>query len=128
MENDDVALAVRQLIHRHIRSMDHAEAALYLASAPGGARDVETVAAQHRWASRLAARVLNDLVETGLVVSKDGEYRLASDSADAAELSGLSELYHRQPVTLARTIYSAPVPLKTRTRPPRLEDDRSSST
>lgn len=128
MQNDDVALPVRQLIHRHVRSMDHAEAVLFLAASPGEPRHLDAVAASHRWPSHLAAQVLDDLVESGMAAADDaGCYRLLPEAIDAEVLAGLSELYHRQPVTLARTIYSAPMPLRAHGRSARLDDDVSSS-
>jgi len=112
MHSDDIAPTVRQLIHRHARSMDHVEAALHLAQAPGDIHLAEAIAARYHWARGIAAQVLADLTETGLALPVDGGYRLAADAVDAADLAVLADLYHRQPVTLARTIYSAPVPFK----------------
>jgi len=123
MQSDDIAPAVRELINRHIRSIDHAEAVLHLANAPNRAHDAETVAARHRWARGTAAQVLDDLAESGLATPTDGGYRLAPDAAGANALAGLDDLYHKHPVTLVRAIYAAPVRVKPLIRRARSDDD-----
>lgn len=122
MHSDEIAPAVRELINRHIRSMDHAEAVLHLADAPGQAHEAETVAERHRWARGIAARVLAELADTGIATAVPGGYRLASDGTDSAAIANLSELYHRHPVTLVRAIYAAPMPVKPLFRPERSDD------
>jgi hypothetical protein len=124
MHNDEIAPAVRELINRHIRSMDHAEAVLHLADAPGQAHEAETVAARHRWARGIAARVLAELAESGIATAVEGGYRLAADVAEGT-ISSLNDLYHRHPVTLVRAIYAAPVPIKSLSRPGRSDDAAS---
>jgi hypothetical protein len=123
MQSDDIAPAVRELINRHIRSMDHAEAALHLANAPTRSHEAETMAARHRWANGIAAQVLGDLADSGLATPADGGYRLSADASDANALAGLLELYHKHPVTLVRAIYAAPVAVKPLIRPARPEDN-----
>lgn len=115
--------AVRELINRHIRSMDHAEAVLHLSQAPGQTHNADAVAARHRWARATAAQVLDELTESGLATASGGGYRLA-DAADSATLARLDELYHRHPVILVRAIYAAPVPLRPLIRPSRADADR----
>lgn len=112
MHNDEIAPTVRELIHRHARSMDHVEAALHLADAPNATHEADVIAARYRWGRGIAARVLADLVDSGFAFRDATGYRLAADAVDPSDLAGLADLYHRQPVTLARTIYSAPTPLK----------------
>jgi len=112
MPSNDLTPTVLQLIHRHARSMDHVEAVLHLAETPADCHQAEAIAARYHWARGIAAQVLADLAETGLALRVDDGYRLAADVIDPADLAVLADLYHRQPVTLARTIYSAPVPLK----------------
>lgn len=127
MQSDDIAPAVRSLINRHIRSMDHAEAVLHLAAAPSDAHDAAAVAARYRWGRGIAKQVLGDLTESGIATLMDGAYRLAPDSADPTALAGLRDLYHRQPVTLVRAIYAAPSPFRPLTRPASPRDDTSSA-
>lgn len=122
MHSDEIAPAVRELINRHIRSMDHAEAVLHLADAPGQTHEAEQVAERHRWARGIAARVLADLADSGIATAVAGGYRLATDAPDAAAIANLSELYHRHPVKLVRAIYAAPVPVKPLFRPARPDD------
>src|SRR5690349_20858128 len=125
MRSDEMAPAVRELIHRHLRSMDHAEATLHLAESPDGAHQPNTVAGHHRWTEAVAAQVLDDLAESGLVVRDERGYRLAPGACDAAVMTALFELYHRQPVTLVRAIYAAPMPIKPFIRPALADDEAS---
>ena len=83
MHSEEIAPEVRELINRHIRSMDHAEAVLHLAGAPTQAHEAETVAARHRWARGIAARVLAELADSGIATAIDGGYRLAPTSSRA---------------------------------------------
>lgn len=111
MPSDEIPIAVRALIHKHIRSIDHAEAALELAEHPRRGHTIGTLAGRFRWTGDLTERVLDDLVASGLAVADDDGYRFAAQSADAALIGDLSSLYHKHPVTLVRTIYSAPLPV-----------------
>jgi hypothetical protein len=112
MSPDEIALPVRALINRHIRSMDHAEVVLYLARHPDQPPDADEVAAQHRWAPGIAAQVLSDLTETGLATGTDGRFQLSSTAVEPGALEGLAALYHRHPVTLVRAVFASPVPMK----------------
>jgi hypothetical protein len=125
MQSDEIAPAVRELINRHIRSMDHVEAVLQLADAPGETHAAESVASRHRWAHNVAHQVLRDLTDSGIATPVDGGYRLATEAVDAAALTSLNKLYHRHPVSLVRAIYAAPTPIKPLIRPPRKDDDPS---
>jgi hypothetical protein len=119
---EEISPAARELINRHLRSMDHAEAALFLADEPDRAHRPESVADRHRWSGGLARRVLADLTETGLTTAEHGAYRLDQTAASSAAMAELAELYHKRPVALVRAIYAAPVRVKPLLRPT-LEDD-----
>jgi len=127
MHSDDIQPAVRELINRHIRSMDHAEVALQLSKAPDQMHDADAVATRHRWAHETAVQVLNELTESGLAAVSGGRYRLATDAADSATLAHFAELYHRHPVTLVRAIYAAPLPVRPLIRPPRRDVNGSTN-
>jgi predicted RNase H-related nuclease YkuK (DUF458 family) len=123
MTTDEISTATRELINRHMRSMDHAEAALYLANAPDQAHQPETVAVDHRWSRGIAKQVLADLTETGLATAAGGAYRIEPSAYTAAALAELIELYNKRPVALVRAIYAAPVRMRPLLRPTR--DDES---
>jgi hypothetical protein len=122
MTHEEISAAVRELINRHVRSMDHAEAALYLAKAPDRAHRAESVAADHRWSGTIAQQVLTDLTETGLTTAAHGAYRIDLGPGTAAALAELADLYHKRPVALVRAMYGAPVRVKPLLRPA-LEDE-----
>lgn len=112
MTHDEIPHAARELINRHLRSMDHAEAALYLAAAADEAHRAELVAAEHRWSHAIANQVLADLTDSGLAVMDNGTYRIDMSDGARAGLAELAELYHKRPVALVRAIYAAPVRVK----------------
>ncbi len=86
--HDAITPAARELIQRHLRSLDHVEAALYLASAPHQPRAADEVAAQRRWSSAIAIQILTDLTETGLVAADDERFTLAAAIRDGSRLAG----------------------------------------
>jgi hypothetical protein len=117
MPTDEISQAARTLINRHIRSIDHAEAALHLASEPNQTHGADEVAARYRWSREIASRVLADLTDTGFATAIDGRFQFAPSVADAGALADLRMLYHRHPVTLVSAIYAASVPMKPLIRP-----------
>ena len=117
MSHDEISSAARGLINRHIRSIDHAEAALHLAEVADRAHAPPDLAALYRWSDGLAEQVLRDLVESGFAIAVDGGYKVADDVIGSDGLAELGTLYHKQPVTLVRAIYSAPLPMKPLIRP-----------
>jgi hypothetical protein len=127
MQNDTLAPALRDLINRHLRSMDHVEALLHLAGAPDQACSVEAVAAKHRWSRGIAQQVLHDLRDTGAAVSGDRGFRIATDTVDDPALQALNQLYHQHPVTLVRAIYAAPLRVKPLIRSAPPDDEATSS-
>jgi hypothetical protein len=112
MSPQEIALPVRALINRHIRSMDHAEVALYLSRHPDRAPDADELAEQHHWSREIAVQVLSDLTETGLTTATHGRFQLSSATVEPSALEGLAELYHRHPVALVSAIFASPVPMK----------------
>ncbi|HEY4129105.1 MAG TPA: hypothetical protein VGM50_00700 [Gemmatimonadaceae bacterium] len=119
MHSETIPPTVRELINRHIRSIDHAEAVLHLFSAPHETHDVDAIARRYAWARGTAAQVLADLAKSGIAAPVDAGYRLAINATDSATLTALADLYHRHPVTLVRAIYAAPFPMA-----PLIRDDR----
>ncbi len=59
MTSDELPTPIRELIAQHIRSMDHAEAALILAGERDRAHSVADVAEQQRWAKGTALDILD---------------------------------------------------------------------
>lgn len=119
MQSEEIAPGVRELINRHLRSMDHAEALLHLVAAPHDVHRVDAIATRHRWARGVAAQVLSDLADTGIAVRSDAGFRLAGDATDESALAHLFDLYHKHPVTLVRAIYAAPIRVQPLVRPTR---------
>ena len=127
MHSDDIAPDVRELINRHLRSMDHAEALLHLVDAPRDAHGLDAIAFSHRWTRGVAAQVMSDLVDTGIALQSDAGFTLASDATDGQSIARLAELYHRHPVKLVRAIYAAPFPIRPLIRPTHPDSARPSS-
>jgi hypothetical protein len=123
MQSEELAPGVRDLINRHLRSMDHAEALLHLVDAPNDAHRLDAVATRHRWARAVAAQVLADLVDTGIAIQSNDGFRLATGAVDGSCLARLSELYHMHPVALVRAIYAAPFRVQPLVRPTRANSD-----
>lgn len=118
MHSDDISAPVRGLIHKHLRSIDHAEVVLELAEHPERTHSIATLATRFHWTVEVTERVVRDLVESGLVAAQADGYRFVAQNGDAALIAELSSLYHRQPVTLVRAIYSAPLPVAPLVRRP----------
>jgi DNA-binding MarR family transcriptional regulator len=108
--DDQIAPATRNLINRHLPTMDHVQALLHLRQAAEGAHSPD-IAAALRLEERTVKKALDDLVAGGVVVreSQTGRYRCvphADTGPDALE--ELEVLYNTRPVTLVRLIYERP--------------------
>jgi hypothetical protein len=109
---------VRQLVARHVTTMEHVEVLLLLARAPERWRDVEEIRTELRLpATALSPKVFAGLEGAGLVEA-DGRtppsYRYAPATAElrrAVELLAVS--YNERPVTLVRMIYERPSAVQT---------------
>lgn len=110
MTSDELPTPIRELIAQHIRSMDHAEAALILAGERDRAHSVADVAEQQRWAKGTALDILDALTSSGLAVRTDDGYRLSGD-VPGTTMAALAALYHTRPVTLVSAIYATPLPV-----------------
>jgi len=104
---------VRQLIARHVPTMEHVEVLLLLARAPEQWRTVEEIRGELRLPpTALPARTVAALEVSGLVESDARTpvaYRYAPSTAAlrrAVELLAIA--YNERPVTLVRLIYERP--------------------
>ena len=110
MPNDQVSPAARELINRHLPTMDHVQVLLRLRDAPEGAH-LQDLAGSLGLEARATNRALDDLVAGGLVEreSHTGRYRCVPHSdASRSALDALEVLYNKRPVTLVRLIYDRP--------------------
>ena len=57
-------------------------------------------------------RVLKDLERQKLIVSREGQVRLAAGPRERAAVALFVETYNARPVTLIRAVYARPTPLR----------------
>lgn len=113
MPDDPIPGEVRQLIARHVHTMEQVEVLLLLARAPTRALTADEIRAELRLApTALPARTLAGLEDGRLIEEEPGappRWRYAPATAElrrAVEL--LAVAYNERPVTLVRTIYERP--------------------
>jgi hypothetical protein len=106
---------VRQLLARHVHTMEQVEVLLLLARSADRTLGVDEIRAELRLpATALAPRTFAGLEDGRLIVAESGvplRYRYAPASAElrrAVEL--LADAYNTRPVTLVRMIYDRPSP------------------
>lgn len=110
MGTDEISSAVRELIDRHLPSMDHVQVLLHLHHQRDGGH-AEDVARAVELQGAVVAGALRDLASSGLLEqeSETGRYRLRpTGPADTLALEELDALYHKRPVTLVRALYDRP--------------------
>jgi hypothetical protein len=105
MSQEPLPEGVRQLIGRHLPSMDHVAA---LVALHAGALGVNEIAAETRLSPTVTATVLGDLVESRLAVVENGQFRVHRESPHASTVEQVIALYHSKPVTLVRAVYDRP--------------------
>ncbi len=115
MTDNALPAEVRQLIARHLATMEQVDVLLLLARTPGEWRTGEQIRADLRIAEQgVAARTFTELAAAGLIET-DGAttpcYRYApSDARGRAAVELLALAYYEPPVTLVRAIYARPTP------------------
>ena len=107
MTNDALPEGVRLLLARHLPSMDHVAALVALHTAPGTVASTD-LATYARLTPAVADVVLSDLTDSRVAVAVDGGFQLNRQSAHAAAIEQVVELYHVRPVTLVRAVYERP--------------------
>lgn len=106
MSKPDLPAAVQHLIWNKLRSTDHV--AVLLAVRTAGRGDANSVSAHAMVTPALAADILEDLKQRGLLQAYGREYRFEPDDALASAVEQLADMYNTKPVTLVRAIYDRP--------------------
>jgi hypothetical protein len=113
--DDPIPGEVRQLIARHVQTMEQVEVVLLLARSPGRALSADEIRGELRLESTaLPPRTLAGLEAGRLVEAEPGpppRWRYAPATAElrrAVEL--LAVAYNERPVTLVRLVYERPSP------------------
>lgn len=106
MSNQGLPAAVEQLISSQLRTIDHV--AVLLAVRAAGTSDVSSVSTQAMVTPALAAEILEELRQRGLLTRNGVAYRVEPDDALGNAVSQLAEMYNTRPVTLVRFIYDRP--------------------
>jgi hypothetical protein len=104
---------VRDLVQRHVPSMVHLDALLWLSGAPEASPTAAAVAAGIGAEPEAAARALRELAASGLAAGDEsgGETRFRFAPAGAAlrhAAGALEEMYRRFPVQVIRAVYERP--------------------
>ena len=115
MTGNDLPAEVRQLITRHLASMEQVDVLLLLAGAPEQWQSSEEISRTLRIDEKgVAPRTFDELRAASLVESDDGHpprYRYApANESDRAAVELLALAYNERPVTLVRAIYARPTP------------------
>lgn len=110
---DDLPTAVRDLIVRHLASMDHVTVLLLLWHAAPTAQRATEIADALKVDQDSVKRALRDLTAGNLLRNEsrmpDGPFAFAATSRHMQEtMEALEEAYNRRPVTLVRALYSRP--------------------
>lgn len=111
MSEGPIPKGISDLIARHVRSVGHLEALLFLHSTPGRWCSAEEVAKEMRTNPAYAEQQLKDLL--GPVKRQDGEpvrycYEKGDDAHDAA-MAQMAELYRSHRHALINAIYAQPI-------------------
>lgn len=113
MADGDLPAEVRQLIARHLATMEQVDVLLLLARTPERWFAVDEIRTELRLAdSALPPRTFRELESAGLIATEShaaSRYRYAPATAGlrrAVELLAIA--YNERPVTLVRAIYSRP--------------------
>jgi hypothetical protein len=106
---------VRQLITRHLATMEQVDVLLLLARTPDRWRTAEEIRTELRLDEHgVAARTFDELCAASLIEEDKSEpprYRYAPGNArDRAAVDLLALAYNERPVTLVRAIYARPSP------------------
>lgn len=115
MADNALPAEVRQLIARHLATMEQVDVLLLLARTPEQWRTGEQIRTDLRIDEQgVAARTFSELSAAGLIET-DGatppRYRYApSNARDKAAVELLALAYNERPVTLVRAIYARPTP------------------
>lgn len=113
MPDLEVPYEVRQLISKHLESMEQVEVLLLLARNAPRAWTVSDVASELRWPPRGAQQCLEDLVRGQLIRragsgAGGGTYEYAPTTTDRESITTLMRLYDTRPLLLGRLIYDRP--------------------
>jgi predicted transcriptional regulator len=108
----EVSYELRQLIARHLESMEQVEVLLLLARNARRAWTPAEVATELRWSVRAAQQGLDDLARATLVqrtsVGGTAVYEYAPSDTDRSTVQALLQLYDERPLLLGRLIYHRP--------------------
>ena len=113
MPDLEVPYELRQLISKHLESMEQVEVLLLLARSEPRAWSASEVASELRWPLRGAQQCLEDLARAPLVRrvgsgAGGGTYEYAPTPSDRESITTLMRLYDTRPLMLGRLIYDRP--------------------
>ena len=115
MADNALPTEVRQLIARHLATMEQVDVLLLLTRAGERGRTAEEIRTELRLdGAGVAPRTFDELRAAGLIEQDGGDpvrYRYApADARDRAAVDLLALAYNERPVTLVRAIYARPTP------------------
>jgi hypothetical protein len=101
---------VQRLILQALPSMDHVEVLFRVWQRDDAS--AEWLAQETRLDPARLAKVLRDLEQSNVIVSRDASYRVTEAPRDRAAVEQFAVAYNTRPVTLIRAIYARPSPVQ----------------
>lgn len=110
MLDPDIPQDARDLVQRHLATMDHVEILMVLRAERDESFSVQRIASQIRKPEPLVEACLEALAEAGLAAQlSNGAYRYAAlDAPLDSAAESVIRLYNERPVTLVKMLYERP--------------------
>lgn len=110
MIDQDISDEARDMIQRHMATMDHVELLMTLRGSRGASFTSAELAEQMRKPEQLVDMCLESLAEAGLAaLLSDGTYRYAAVGGTLDRTAeSVVTLYNERPVTLVKLLYERP--------------------
>lgn len=108
MATEPLPADVRDLLSRHLPSMDHVTVLLAMREASDVVHVAASMAPLVHVDQKVATSVFADLVAARLIAPRDSGFVYQPDPRLAEAVESLAEMYNTRPVTLVRAIYDRP--------------------
>lgn len=106
MSSEPLPEEVKDLLLRHIGSVAHLEALLFLRTHAGESWDTRTLAKRLYASETEMAAAVTDLGNDGFLAMKDGLYRYAPRPEHEPKIDALAKAYTHQLITITNAIHN----------------------